>query len=638
MSVPPQPLSSASRNHALPFDQQQLAAAQIKIAANVAASALRPRGKSSAEGAGSHRLSFVAAPHQLMTMPPQVADDGELSEIEWINMLNPKISTRNGGYPFYAGVAFKEFLIHLMLPLSLPAIYTWIWAREGKAFADIWSQNHNFAMPPLTRPLFTRNNIQMNMMSFAGYFFFTIFINIVAILPMIVAFLRVYDLPINGAATVSQDYTHEAYFVFVLRAAWCAVVGIKYGFYSDPLLNYVQKNHLSIALLSSEQIMNNWYPDLGRLMFELDVVTARMPLFRNFCLSVSKKHPVVKYLQRCLQVGDQPLCLLKQKSISKILQKLPENNFHKLFWTKTPSMIQRPGFVDATAATMEIISYSKYVQGVDLSAKDFKTECAGDSEQSAGSLPSNAASQPLNTHAHLDPSLVVNSVALVNGLSVENTELSGSKPEPKSDACSSKFVDVPAFILLAYCISLANNMGSAWIGPSVGECRLSYVIYFITAGFYAIAGSLRVSQVHTKAQLYLLRSFISTDFACRSQRFLSLQFVIHQDLLDLARIFVAPISARSIRNTLASSGATSRYTFVGFLEYFFGCPSSVGSCAAIYLSSCAVQNWSRCPPPPQPPPPPRPPKVFPLFHHQFVFCFVVQFRHDFSRMRTSDMG
>ena len=333
------------------------------------------------------------------------------------------------------------------------------------------------------------------------FFYFSVFINSVAILPMIVAFLRVYDLPINGAATISQDYTHEAYFAFVLRAAWCAVVGIKYGFYSDPLLNYVQKNHLNIALLSSEQIMMNWYPDLGRLMFELDVVTSRMPLFRNFCLSVSKKHPVVKYLQRCLEVGDQPLCLLKQKSISKVLQQLPENNFHKLFWTKTPSMIRRPGFVDATAATIEIISYSKYVQGVDLSAKDFKTEHACDFEQSVGSLPSNAASQPLNTLTFLDSSSAVNSVASVNGVSVETIQLSGSKPEPKSDACSSKFVDVPAFTLLAYCISLANNVGSAWIGPSVGECRLSYVIYFITAGFYALAGSLRVSQVHAKVQL-----------------------------------------------------------------------------------------------------------------------------------------
>ncbi len=164
-------------------------------------------------------------------------------------------------------------------------------------------------------------------------------------------------------------------------------------------------------------------------------------------------------------------------------------------------MIQRPGFVDATAATIEIISYSKYLQGVDLSAKDFKTEHACDFEQSVGSLPSNAASQPLNTLAFLDSSSAVNSVASVNGVSVENIQLSGSKSEPKSDACSSKFVDVPAFILLAYCISLANNVGSAWIGPSVSECRLSYVIYFITAGFYALAGSLRVSQVHAKVQL-----------------------------------------------------------------------------------------------------------------------------------------
>jgi hypothetical protein len=429
------------------------------------------------------------------------------SELEWMHLLNPKISTRNGSFTFYWGVAIKEFFVHLVHPLWTPLFYFWIRATKGKQQAHVWSSNHLFNFPTLARPLFTLRNVFGNMLTFGFWFFYNVVIHVTTIIPMFLAFVRVRQISSSLDASISQDYTHEALFLMFFRAAWCACVGIKHGFYSAPLLKFMQKDVVDANRIVSEQILMNWCPDLGRLMFELLVVTSHSPCYQSVCLRAQKKHPVVKYLARCKKVSDEPLCVLSPSSISLILQKLPENNFHKVFWTHPAALLKPLGHND-DHDDVEVESYSKYAGDIECSVHK--------NETAPGAIvldhPAIRADQPLNTSASIVPSTYSSTVASPSSSTVEVTadQSSSSTGRFKLDSHDSKYVDVPAFIFLAYAISRANNMGSVWIRPGMTSCRIRYVILFVTAIFYCIPGVMRVLQVRCE---YLNSAPLLTSFA-----------------------------------------------------------------------------------------------------------------------------
>ena len=454
--------------------------------------------------AQSSSPSTAATPSQSKTMPGHTSANVGLTDLEWIQLLNPKLSTRSGQFPFYWGIAIREFLTHLMHPIGTPFVYTYIWARKGKARADIWAHNHSFQCPPLSRPLFALHNIRINMTSLLAFAFINIIMHAFAILPMILAFLRVYKLSSSLESTISQDYTHEAYFLFIIRAAWCAVVGIKYGFYSKHLAKHLREHITDSSLISSEQLLMNFNPDLARLMFELHVVTAHFPCFRNFKFSISKKHPVARYLQRCKQVRDEPLCNLKPTVIALVMKSLPHNNFHKLFWDKPPSAIG----ADIQSSIAVVESYSKNMISLDFS--EFILDCSSKNCKATARLPSNPHSEPLSGAATLNSAgsatqtsdalaqtsallsdhdrvdAQPSNAPLLRPVSVESGDVDGS----------SKYEDVPAFVLMSYVVSRANGFGETWIRPSWTSSRIYYITFFMAASFYAIPGVMRVSQVH----------------------------------------------------------------------------------------------------------------------------------------------
>jgi hypothetical protein len=427
------------------------------------------------------------------------ASDG-LSELDWIELLNPRNFTRNGQHPFCWSAALKSFLVHLMHPFGSPLVYLYIRARHGKSIADVWVHNHiNFKYPSFSRPIFTRKKILLNSFLLSKYIFYTFVIHAVAVLPMIFAFARMNPLPWKDFKnSVSQDYTHEAYFGFFFRIAWCAVVAIKYGFYSHSLRKHMNTHAVPLSYLESEHIFNNWCPDLGRLMFELLVATSHFPSVRSISLSIPKKHPVCVYLLQCKKVNDNPLCLLKPAVISEILQELPERNFHKVFWTRTPPVIQSMAFTGTEVVDVE--SYSKYLQKT-----TFATIWSAGSDERASSTPANShelfviASSHSCASAHTTAS--GNSAACSTPATSVSTGLLSSlflpscQFKPDSDEDSSMHYDVPAVILLAYSISRAYCEGSAWIRPSKASCRIQLCIRAICFTFYVLPGAMRVAQV-----------------------------------------------------------------------------------------------------------------------------------------------
>jgi hypothetical protein len=442
-------------------------------------------------------------------IPAQNPAQVSCSDLEWISLLNPKISTRNGEFPFYRGPAFKEFLVHLFHPFATPLLYLWIRLNQGKRLADTWVHNHSFDTPTFARPLFSRQNAWNNTMGLLNWFYYQIVIHISVVLPMFLAFVRVRRLSSALDAAISQDYTHEAWFLFFLRAAWCAVVGIKYGFYSAPLLKHVKLHSVESQRIASEQILMNWCPDLGRLMFELHVVTAHSPFFRSAFLSISNNHPVVTYLSRCQQVRDAPLCLLPPNSISRILEKLPEKNFHNLFWTKPVACLNPSGQCDDSAAGIEVESYSKYALELNASADDLSKI-----KTTSGVFDLHPPGINVNLDQHINTSTSTNPAQ-----SVEDTSSRGGpshpsvrrfKLESETTNSSSKHVDVPVFVLMAYAISRANYFGSAWIRPGMFNCRMRYILMFLFLIFYLIPGVMRVSQVtmHNSTRQHVMTLFI----------------------------------------------------------------------------------------------------------------------------------
>jgi hypothetical protein len=433
------------------------------------------------------------------------------SELEWMYLLNPKISTRNGSFTFYWGVAIKEFFVHMLHPLCTPLFYFWIRITKGREQAHLWSNNHMFSYPNLARPLFNPRNVFGNMLAFCFWFFYNVVIHFSAIIPMFLAFVRVRQISSSLDNSISQDYTHEAFFLMFFRAAWCACVGIKHGFYSAPLLKFMEKSFVDGDRIASEQILMNWCPDLGRLMFELHVVTAHLPFHKSVFLRAQTKHPVVNYLARCKKVSDVPLCMLSPSSISSILQKLPENNFHKVFWTH-PVALLKPLGQKHDRDDVEVESYSKYAGDVQISVAP-----AHKNETVTGTIvldpPAITTDQPLNASSSMDSTLSSTLASPSTGTiahDVTADRLNSQIGHFKLECHDFKYVDVPAFILMAYAISRANNMGSAWIRPGMMSCRIRYIILFVTTIFYFIPGVMRVLQVSCE---YLITSPLLTSFA-----------------------------------------------------------------------------------------------------------------------------
>jgi len=273
----------------------------------------------------------------------------------------------------------------------------------------------------------------------------------------------------------------------MIRTIWCLTVGVKYGFYSLPLLKLLRKRNVPSFYIMQEQILFNWAPDLGRLMFELHVVTAHLPRSISFSFSISKKHPVAVYLQRCKQVNDVPLCLLQPASISEILHKLPAHNFHKLFWTDPPPTVTENVSLHANSTAIELQSYASHASGVNTSAFVSVTAASAGASSAPLNVAAATGSLPLKTSALLGGMIIAPSEPL-------HTPPSSPKLSPVGDEHSSRYAEVPAVVLMAYAISRAWCMGRAWIGTAQRSSRVYSVIMLMAAVLYAIPGVMRVVQ------------------------------------------------------------------------------------------------------------------------------------------------
>jgi hypothetical protein len=250
----------------------------------------------------------------------------------------------------------------------------------------------------------------------------------------------------------------------ILKGIWSLVVGVKYGFYSDPLLRALRERPIPASFLASEQILTNWSPSLDRLMFELRAAALSGPNdMVAASIMISKKHPVASYHQGCIDVGDAPLCLLPSEQIHLALLKLPINNFHRAFWSRLLPGTFEEGKVYASTDSDEITSYKPFLlpESASGSAKDVvQSHCR------ETSLFSDAAFASLQKKA--------------------DTQMPDTE-----------YVRVPAGVLLAYCVSRSWTFGSDWTGTNMldPQSKCFHVLNVLCLVHYVIPGVVRAIEV-----------------------------------------------------------------------------------------------------------------------------------------------
>jgi hypothetical protein len=265
----------------------------------------------------------------------------EMSDSDWMHVMYPNTTSRNFSETFCWSPFVTEFVLHLLHPLLTPFVWAYVRLTQGRVAASLFLAYHawNLALVPPTvaekdGKVLRTYELKRN--------FLTIFIwssfNIVLIMPLllvVLAFVR------SGG---TQNYTQEAIFALAFKTVWALTVGVKYGYYSEKLLSIMLTQPVPWEHLSKEQLASNWAPKLDRLMFELRVASFGLPISTaDNKIAILVNHPVAMYCLQCQELGDAPLCLIRPSILTKLVDNLPVNNFHRVFWSKPPPAIQSEG-------------------------------------------------------------------------------------------------------------------------------------------------------------------------------------------------------------------------------------------------------------------------------------------------------
>jgi hypothetical protein len=267
-----------------------------------------------------------------------------MSDRDWMHVMNPSVVGRNGEEPFHWVPFIREFVLHLLHPLLTPFVWMFLRTVKGSEAASLFLSSHLWTAtpPPSTGP----STIKAKLLGLLAFFFIQIFAMLFPYLLFVLAF----------SSHGSQNYMHEAVFAVMFRTVWSLSVGIKYGLYSEKFLAILPSRAVPADKLLSEQIMTNWSPDLDRLMFELRVASVGLPTSTSkSIIYISKHHPMARYCLQCQEIGDTPLCLIRPSLLTNLLQKLPGDNFHRVFWSKPPPAIP----IDGKAYKLSVLEGSK---------------------------------------------------------------------------------------------------------------------------------------------------------------------------------------------------------------------------------------------------------------------------------------
>lgn len=430
-----------------------------------------------------------------------------LTERDWMHIMYPNITNRNLGETFLLVPFFREFLLHLLHPFLTPFVWAAIRVTKGRKAAVLFLAYHswNLSLEPLkdgnllNTPAFKNNLIQIII-----WFFFNIFIHAVPLLLLVLAFTR------QGG---TQNYSHEAVYAITFRSLWALAVGVKYGFYSEKLLSLMLVRQMPQSLMYNEQLMNNWSPKLDRLMFELRVASFGLPISTSkSMISISKNHPIATYCLQCKELGDVPLCLLRPSAIQTLFLNLPADNFHKMFWSKPPPVIRSEGKTYTRSVldgTKE--SFSAYVTEA---SGHYGTRSTFRSTTAEDVSPIVDLKQTSEQHAAAE---VASSRARKRRqtLFVGNSFISEShspKLESQKDALEGAvgYVQVPAAVLLAYCVARSWSFGGNWIGTNPISSKAGISIGFVALLSYLIPGAMRVVEVCRQHAVCILFEMVNS--------------------------------------------------------------------------------------------------------------------------------
>jgi hypothetical protein len=106
-----------------------------------------------------------------------------------------------------------------------------------------------------------------------------------------------------------------------------------------------------------------------------------------------------------------------------------------------------------------------------------------------------ANGKPASKHAR--------SHSLFTGVQVVSASGSPKLTHQNSDSDpSARYVDVPAAVLLAYCITRSWNFGGHWIGSNFLTSKAGIAISFASVLSYVIPGVMRVAEVRQNYTLH----------------------------------------------------------------------------------------------------------------------------------------
>jgi hypothetical protein len=438
-------------------------------------------------------------------------DDGEvdqgiistapsMTDRRWMNVSYPKMSSRNFTESFHWSAFIREFSLHFFHPFLTPFVWAYIRIANGKQAASLFAASHLwtiYSVPPDSKHRFFNVII-----SGLVWFTFVCFVHTILLVLVVLAFSN---------AGGSQNYVHEAAFAIAFKFVWSLAVGVKYGLYSEKLLTLLKIQPIPTDFISAEQLVMQWHPTFHRLMFDLRVASIGLPIsISQSMISVPVQHPVARYCSKCKEVGDLPLCLLQPSLIRHVWDKLPTNNFHSLFWLKPPPVIAAEGKeYDCFLAdgNVEHASYAPFMPHDEPPVLDTKSSAT----ENVSPVDVDVAVDPNSTktlHRRRRHTLFVGDqfISASQSSPTSSPKLgSQSKVDAESTEISG-YVDVPAGVLLAYCVTRSWNFGKTWLGGDNGD-RSSVATVFLNllALFsYMIPGIMRQFEVSLPTSLFFV--------------------------------------------------------------------------------------------------------------------------------------